>query len=47
VKGKGTILSPVPIPFIPNDILICPGSTVLNLLHMVKEKYGVEIMDIC
>jgi hypothetical protein len=42
VKGKGTILSPVPIPFIPNDSLICPASTVLNLLHMVKEKHGVK-----
>jgi hypothetical protein len=42
VKGKGTVLSPVPIPFIPNDTLICPASTVLTLLHMAKEKHGVK-----
>jgi hypothetical protein len=42
VKGKGTLLSPIPIPFIPKDTLICPASTVLNLLHMAKEKHGVK-----
>jgi hypothetical protein len=38
VKGKGTILSPVPVPFIPNDKYVCSAS---NLLHMTKEKHGV------
>jgi hypothetical protein len=42
VKRKGTILSPVPVPFIPNDKYISPASTVLNLLHMIKEKHGVK-----
>jgi hypothetical protein len=42
VKEKGTTLSPVPVPFIPNDSFICPASTVLNLLHMTKEKHGVK-----
>jgi hypothetical protein len=42
VKGKGTLLSTIPIPFIPKDTLICPASTVLNLLHMAKEKHGVK-----
>jgi hypothetical protein len=42
VKGKGTIFSPVPVPFIPNDKYICPASTILNLLHMTKEKHGMK-----
>jgi hypothetical protein len=42
VKGKGTILSPVPVSFILNDKYICPASTVLNLLHIMKEKHGVK-----
>jgi hypothetical protein len=42
LKGKGTILSPIRIPFIPNDSFICPAATVLNLLHMTKEKNGVK-----
>jgi hypothetical protein len=42
VKCKGAFLSPVPIPFIPNDKCICRASTILNLLHMIKEKHGVK-----
>jgi hypothetical protein len=42
VKGKGTILSSVPVPFIPNDKYICPASNLLNLLHITKERHGVK-----